>query len=259
MQTTMFQPVGGMDNIGKGFLRQVHDLLTLNCKVTAIHQDDKGVRVTYNDMAHGGAVQQVDADYCVCAIPLPVLSQLDIQVTGAMKAAIAAVPYASSVKLAFEFKRRFWEEDEQIYGGISFTDQPISQISYPSHGSFSDGPSVLLAGYMFGPAAFDFAGMTPAERVEAGLAQGSVIHKQYRKEFSNGIGVAWSRMPWTLGCCSMWSEQARKTHYKTLVSTDNRIVLAGEHASYVGCWQEGAILSALDAVNRLHTRALGAA
>jgi monoamine oxidase len=35
-------------------------------------------------------------------------------------------------------------------------------------------------------------------------------------------------------------------------------VLAGEHASYVGCWMEGALLSSLDAITRLHKRALGA-
>ena len=40
---------------------------------------------------------------------------------------------------------------------------------------------------------------------------------------------------------------------------DRRIVLAGEHASYVGCWQEGAVLSSLDAVKQLHKRAKGAA
>jgi monoamine oxidase len=112
---------------------------------------------------------------------------------------------------------------------------------------------------MFGPAAYDFAGMTPQERIENALKQGQKIHAQYRKEFSNGVSLAWSRMPWTLGCCSMWSEQARKAHYKDLVAIDNRIVLAGEHASYIGCWQEGAILSSLDAISRLHKRAMGAA
>ncbi|WP_173583059.1 flavin monoamine oxidase family protein [Acetobacter musti] len=259
MQTTMFQPVGGMDNIGKGFARQIQDLITLNCKVTAIHQDDHGVTVTYDDMAGGGAAKTVQADYCVCTIPLPVLSQLDVQVGAPLKAAIAAVPYGSSVKLGLEFRRRFWEQDDQIYGGISFTSQPISQISYPSSGIFTKGPGVLLGGYMFGPAAYDFAGMTPQQRVEEALKQGSKIHPQYRKEFSNGVGFAWSRVPWTLGCCSMWSEQARKEHYKALTTMDNRIVLAGEHASYVGCWQEGAILSSLAAITTLHKRAVGGA
>ena len=39
---------------------------------------------------------------------------------------------------------------------------------------------------------------------------------------------------------------------------DGRLVLAGEHASYVGCWQEGALLSSVSAITRLHQRAIGA-
>jgi monoamine oxidase len=259
MQTTMFQPVGGMDMIGKGFAKQVNDLVTHNIQVSRIAQDDHGVTVTYRDNNFGGTLGEATADYCVCTIPLPVLSQLDVQVNPAMRQAIAAVPYASSVKIGLEFKRRFWEQDDDIYGGISFTDQPISQIAYPSSGHFSDGPAVLLGGYMFGPAAFDFAGMLPEQRVEQALMQGSVLHKRYYPEFLSGVGVAWSRMPWTLGCCSMWSEEARKTHYKALTEMCGRIVLAGEHASTIGCWQEGAVLSSLSAITRLHQRALGAA
>jgi monoamine oxidase len=37
-----------------------------------------------------------------------------------------------------------------------------------------------------------------------------------------------------------------------------RIVLAGEHASYLGAWQEGAVTSAIDAITRLHQRATAA-
>ena len=259
VQTTMFQPVGGMDMIGRAFGRHVNDIVTHNIKVTKIAQDGAGVTVTYADGNHGGAVEHAKAEYCVCTIPLSILSQLEVQVSGPLRAAIAAVPYASSVKVGLEFNRRFWEQDDDIYGGISFTDQPISQVSYPSTGYFSSGPAVLLGGYMFGPAAYDFAGMTPAERVQTALTQGSVLHKQYHGEFRNGVGVAWSRMPWTLGCCGMWSEESRTQHYKTLTTMDQRIVLAGEHASYVGCWQEGALLSSLSAITQLHQRAVGAA
>jgi monoamine oxidase len=39
-----------------------------------------------------------------------------------------------------------------------------------------------------------------------------------------------------------------------LCAVDNRIALAGEHASYIPGWQEGAITSALDAIGRLHQR-----
>jgi monoamine oxidase len=52
----------------------------------------------------------------------------------------------------------------------------------------------------------------------------------------------------------MWTDQTRKAHYKALCDIDNRIVLAGEHCSYVNAWQEGAILSSLSAISRLHQR-----
>ena len=258
VQTTMFQPVGGMDMIGKAFAREVNDLVTHGVKVTNIMQDDKGVVVVHTPR-DGGPPTRVEADWCVCTIPLSILSQLQVQAGPDMLSAINAVPYASSVKVGLEFRRRFWEEDDAIYGGISFTDQPISQISYPSTRYHSEGPAVLLGAYMFGASAYDFAGMTPDQRVQTALAQGSRIHPQYHDEFSNGVGVAWSRMPWTLGCCAIWSEESRKTHYQAMTAIDGRLVLAGEHASYIGCWQEGAILSALSAVTRLHKRAQEAA
>lgn len=257
MQTTMFQPVGGIDMIGKAFAREVGQMITYNARVSKIAQNDQGVEITYADNSTG-IVGTVKADWCVCTIPLSVLGQLDVQVSDAKVAAIKAVPYSGMVKTGLEFKRRFWEEDESIYGGHSFTDQPISLISYPNFDFFKKSPAVLLGAFASGAAGYQFAGMTPEQRIEAALAQGEKIHPQYRQEFMNGTSVAWSRVPWTLGCCAQWSEDARKQHYQNLVSMDGRVVLAGEHASYYGCWMEGAMLSSIDAITRLHKRALEA-
>ena len=258
MQTTMFQPVGGMDMIGKAFAKQVDGQVTYNAKVSKIAQDDKGVAVTYAD-TQTGKVVTAEADWCVCTIPLGVLNQIETQVTDAMAAAIRAVPYSGQVKIGLEMKRRFWEEDDSIYGGHSFTDQEIGLVSYPNNNFFGDGPAVLLGAFARDMGGYRLAGLTPEQRIEAALQQGSVFHPQnYRKEFSNGASVAWSRVPWSLGCCARWTDETRAEHYQTLVAMDRRIVLAGEHASYVGCWMEGALLSSIDAVTRLHKRALEA-
>ena len=48
-QTTMFQPVGGMDMIGKAFAKQVGDLIRYNAKVTKIEQNDRGVTISFVD------------------------------------------------------------------------------------------------------------------------------------------------------------------------------------------------------------------
>ena len=256
-QTTMFQPVGGMGRIGEAFARQIPNSVRYRAKVTAIRQDDLGVAVVFEDLARGGSVEQASADWCVCTLPLSILSQLDINVSARMKAAIDAVPYASVVKTGLQFRRRFWEEDEQIFGGITYTDLPIRQIAYPSAGMNAGGKGVLLGGYTWdGPNAYELTAMPPAERIAVALDCGAQIHPQYRSEFESGVSVAWHRAPFTLGCAGEWTDEARREHYDNLCQIDGRIVLAGEHASYIPAWQEGAILSALDAITRLHKRVL---
>lgn len=253
MQTTMFQPVGGMDMIGKAFAGQVGKLITYNAKVTKVAQNGKGVTVSYKDVP-SGKMNSVSADWCVCTIPLSIISQVEMQVGPKLAAAMKAVPYAGQLKMGLEFKRRFWEEDDHIYGGHSFTDQPIAQLSYPNDRFFSNGPAVLLGAFARDAGAFELTGMTPRERIEAALAQGEIFHPQYRKEFMNGVSVPWSRVPWILGCTSRWSEENRVAHYQNLVAIDGRVVLAGEHASYYGGWMEGSLLSGIDAITRIHQR-----
>jgi monoamine oxidase len=254
-QTTMFQPVGGMDMIGKAFAKQVGDLIRYNSKVTKIEQNDRGVTVSFVDTSDPSVTQQAKADWCVCTIPLSILSQIQIDVGSPMQAAIDAVPYAGSVKVGLQFKRRFWEEDEAIYGGISYTDLPIRQIAYPNYGFNRAGRGVLLGAYLFeGANCYEFTAMTPAERVASAVEFGAKIHPQYKAEFENGFAVAWHRVPFTLGCSGEWTDASRAKHFRNLCQIDGRIVLAGEHASDLPAWQEGAILSSLDAIARLHDR-----
>jgi monoamine oxidase len=253
-QSTMFQPVGGMDAIGRAFAREVGNLIQFNSKVTRIDQDENGISVTYLDTKTAD-MRVAKADWCVCTIPLSILSQIPISVGGRMKAAIEAVPYAPAVKIGLQFKRRFWEEDEAIYGGISFTDLPIQQIAYPNADFNRDGPGVLLGAYVIGNAnSFEFTSLSPGERIARAVELGAMIHPQYPAAFANGISVAWHRVPYVMGCAGYWTEITRAQHYNDLCQIDGRIVLAGEHASYIPAWQEGAILSALDAIERLHLR-----
>jgi monoamine oxidase len=258
-QTTMFQPVGGMDMIGKAFAKELDGIIRTNAKVTKIEQGGRSVTVTFVDTTRPSIVETVTADWCVCTIPLSILSQLPLDVGPAMKAAIDAVPYAGSVKIGLQFKRRFWEEDDAIYGGISYTDLPIRQIAYPNTGYNRAGRGVLLGAYLFeGANSYEFTAMPPEERVARAVEFGAALHPQYKSEFENGIAVAWHRVPFTLGCSGAWSEEARSQHYANLCQIDGRIVLAGEHASALPAWQEGAILSALDAITRLHQRVVKA-
>ena len=254
-QQAIFQPVGGMDGIAMALYREVKDLVQLNSKVIKIDQSDRGVTVTYVP-TQGGVSHQLKADWCVCTIPLSILSEIDIKVQQPMHDAIEAVPYGPSVKVGLQFQRRFWEQDERIYGGITFTDLPIGMVSYPSTNYGHPGKGVLLGGYMFGPHAYEFTAMEPAERVRKAVEYGAQIHAQYHSEFHSGVAVGWHRVPFTQGCYGAWTDPLRALHYENLCAIDGRIVLAGEHASMIPAWQEGAVLSSLDAIQRLHARIL---
>ena len=243
--------------IARAFAREVGDLIRFNAKVKSIRQDEGGVSVAYEDTGDPGKSLTATADWCLCTIPLSILSQIEINAGAKMQAAIDAVPYVPSLKVGLQFRRRFWEQDEGIYGGISYTDLPIRLIGYPCTGYGSPGKAVLLGAYAFSSVyAFEFTALSPAERVAKAVADGAQIHPQYRQEFENGIAVAWHRNPAVLGCSGSWTDATRARHYENLCALDGRILLAGEHASYLGGWQEGALLSSLDAIARLHRRVL---
>lgn len=250
-QQSLFEPKGGMDMIAKGFAKKVGKRIRFNCKVTAIAQNEKGVTVNYTDLKTGKTTQ-ASADWCVCTIPLSILSQMEVQVSKEMKEAIAAVPYETGFKAGLQFKRRFWEEDDRIFGGLTFTSSPLRNISYPMPGMNRGGKGVLLGAYTFGPDSYKLSAMEPKERLDLVLHYGRQIHPQYDKEFEHGISVGWHRVPWANGCHGMWTEETRATHYKNLCQIDGRIIMAGEHASRIPAWLEGAALSAMDAVERLH-------
>jgi monoamine oxidase len=256
-QPAIFQPVGGMDRIAQAFAREIGSVIRYNTRVFRIDQDERGVTVNYTNRGDG-SVGVAKADWCICTVPASILSQLDLKVSAKMKAAIDALPYHASLKAGLQFKRRFWEDDERIYGGITYTDLPIMQIAYPNHGCNMGGKGVLLGAYMFAGNAYKYSAMDPAQRLREIAAMGAQIHPQYTAEYENGISVGWHRVPWSNGCFGAWNAEKRAQYYDDMCQFDGRIVLAGEHVSRVPAWQEGAALSALDVCERLHRRALAA-
>jgi len=247
----MFQPKGGMEEIAHAFEREVGDLITHNARVTKIMQDSAGVTVEYTPADEiSPDPQRATADWCVCTIPFSILSQIEIDVAADMRAAMRELHYAEAFKAGIEMKRRFWEQDHAIYGGITFTDLPIAEIAYPSNDMHSTGPGVLQAAYAFGPQAYVYNGMSPQERLDSVRRYSAMIHPEIEAEYTSGVAVSWHRMPWSLGCYGTWD--TRDESYRAAARMDRRIVCAGEHLSYLPGWQEGALLSSLDAIKRLN-------
>ena len=252
-KNTMFEPVGGMDAIAQGFERQVGHMIHYGQEVTEIQTNDDGVVVTVMDK-RSGETREVEGDYCICTIPLSVLSQIPANFSADFAAAIQAPTYASTGKMGLQFGRRFWEEDDHIYGGHTTTNIGTN-ITYPSY-DWQGEKGTVLGYYNFGSTAIEVSAMSPEERIRYALDIGKRVHGDvYEREFESGFSVAWHLVPYSLGGWASWSSDARRDHYPRLTEPDGRLFLAGEHLSYMTGWMSGAIESAWLQIEKLHEHA----
>lgn len=251
-QAPMFQAVGGQSGLAEGFARTLADRIVYGAEVKEIRQSADGIEIVY---VKDGQPQKAAAKFGVYAMPLNMVAGLavaDFRVE--LKKAIAAIPYASSGKIGLQFKRRFWEEDDGIFGGISKTDMEIANIVYPSSGYLGK-KGVLVGYYQSGPRA-EVTGKKPHKEREAlALQQGQIIHPQYAAEFENSFSVSWQNVKYNKGAWAQMGPAVRKTTYLELLKPDRRMYFAGDHCSNLTAWMAGALESGRDTATAVHTRA----
>lgn len=260
---TMMQPVGGMDGVVKGFLRNIKAPIIRNAPVIGIHHSEKEVRVRYRD-PHGKGEREIVADYCINNAPAFLMAGIDHDFSADYVAAMKKVKPGSLFKIAFQGKRRFWEQDYQIYGGITWTDQDITQIWYPPH-AFNSKKGIILGAYIFGlggGGAADigdkWSRMSLQDRLKNAIAAGEKIHPGYGDMVEKGVSVAWNKVPYMFGCAFDWEEEDRETHFVRLQKPEQRHYFVGDQMSYMPGWQEGAIRSAHAVIEDIHKRTVTA-
>jgi monoamine oxidase len=252
-QPTMMQVAGGMDRLPAALATRLEKRITYRAAVREIRQGERGVWVIYADAE--GRPQRVDADYCVSTIPLPVLTGIQKDLSQPVQAAIASSRYDGAGRIGLQFRRRFWEQDDEIYGGRSWTDQEIGQLLYPSHGF--NGRKGIVVGFFL-----DFTGAMrkrpPAEIQQMALEQGARIHPQYAKEFEHAFSVCWPRVPWTRGSWRAETSAALEA-LAALRKPDGRIYFAGDYMTDLSSFMQGAFESARQTATALHARAAATA
>jgi monoamine oxidase len=251
-QTPMLQPVGGMDRIAHALYEQVRSDVRLNSPVSAIRRQGAGVRIEL-----GAGRTPVEADYCICALPLTTLQRIPSDFSPAKQSAIRDVPYLPSVKVGFEAPR-FWEE-EGIYGGVGWTDQANENILYPS-GHFHAARGVLVGAYCVdwtGEHLGPFNAMSHEERFRICREVIDRMHPGKARLLEKPVTIAWGATPWSEGVGPVHPDfgDTRGPRYAELLRPEGPIVFAGEHLSYVLYWQEGAALSAHAALRVLAEQA----
>jgi monoamine oxidase len=236
----MLQPKYGMDKIASAFYRNISQYVTTRAAVKQIRKTAEGVNIIYEK---NGLSLNIEADYCVCTIPATVLKDIQNDFSSNHQDEINNFQYSNACKIAFQ-SQRFWEQDHSIYGGISWTNQDITQVWYPSNALGSE-KGIIVGAYIWGyEAAINFSNQTPQQRIDSAISQGNKIHSEYQSKVTDGVSLAWVNMPYQLGAYGISSAE-------TLLTPDDNIFFAGEHLSNLQGWQEGAILSAYNAINEI--------
>jgi monoamine oxidase len=307
-QPTMFQPVGGMDQVQRAFSQQVAMLggvVHLNSPVTRIDYDETKRQFKIHATGHA---EPFDADYCFCNLAIPFLQKIlseRLQAPGKgngfseeFKDALRAVYRAQAdtreterflactTKVGWQADRTLWQgkpfrthTDSKnitvtacdacevgvvpIYGGISWTDDPITQIWYPSN-AYHDRKGVLTGAYNFSANAACFGRMKVPERLRKAREGAELFGKEFAAGLDRGVAIAWQNMAYIKGGWAQWNNVAKEEkksaeHYNHIIQgtgvdgedKDPCFFIVGDQASSLPGWQEGAIVSALNAISRL--------
>jgi monoamine oxidase len=260
MQATMFQPVGGMDRIPYAFAKKLGPVVQYESPIREIRKTASGVRIVYTQ---AGAAKSLEADYCICALPITILKSIPNDFSPRVKQAIQETQYNDSYKIGWESKR-FWETGFNIYGGISWVmSGPVGLVWYPSAKLFSD-TGVVIAGYS-SERGSEFGKLpTVADKLAASRAAVERLHPGYGRQLAKPIYVYWAKIPhnlgsWVAGRSAGYADQAQfrgyyEGPYQEFTQPDDCIFFAGDHCSRVGAWQEGAALAAHRAITMMSER-----
>jgi len=252
----MHQPVGGMDQIARGFERAVKNVITYNAEVQELRQNDNSVTVPYRDTSTG-ELGTVKADYCITTIPVGMLLKLPADLSDRCKEAMAAPRNMTVGKLALQMNRRFWEEDDNIYGGSSTLGIPGHTVIYPSYG-YCGRKGIIQSAYAFGRAAVTDGELSLDQQVNQAIERSERIHPgQFKKHYDHkAFSIAWHNTRYSEAGWAAWSPPDRQKHKPILQEAQGRIYFAGDQVSNLTGWQVGAIESAWAQIEKIHANVM---
>jgi monoamine oxidase len=249
--------VGGTDRLPSAFVARLRSKPRMGCEVVTIEQDplQRRAAAVYRE---GGVLRRAEGDFVLCTLPFAVLSRMQIDRTfsAPKRRAIRELNYDSATKVLALTARRFWESEDGIFGGGTYTDLPTGITYYPADNAqardpqVSARPAVMLASYTWGQDARRLAALAPRERSALALQHLSRIHPQLARPemVRRTASWSWDNHPWSSGAFAWFLPGQHTALYRDVIAPEGRVFFAGEHASLAHTWMQGALESALRAV-----------
>jgi monoamine oxidase len=248
--TNMVEIQGGTDRLPHAFLPDLTNNIRFGAKMVAIDQSPDDVTIHYQSPA--GRFEE-KGDYAIITAPFPVMRHVEVlkPFSRDKQRAIRQLHYDASAKILFQCRRRFWEEDEGIFGGGTITDLPVRNVYYPDHGR-ETGRGIILASYTWSEDAQRWGSLSPHERISQALEDVAQIHPQVTREFEVGTSWMWHDDEFAGGAFALFDPEQQTLLHEEIIRPEGRIHFAGEHASLYHAWIQGAIESGLRTAIAIH-------
>ena len=219
---TMARIRGGNDRLATAMAASLAEPPRLGTIARRIRARRNAVVVTVESRA---GLDQIDADFCIVAVPAPLVPDLTIDpaLPELQAAAYRTVTMGPATKLLLQFDRRFWRRTPSLFG----TNQPIGAVwdgNEEQHGRA--GILTCLAG---GRASQELQSLLDRDG-----PMGVAAHLDWLGRPSgliHAIAVDWGQDPWTRGGYLTFGPGWNPLYREALARPHGRILFAGEHTS----------------------------
>ena len=126
----------------------------INKRVTSIKKNKPEHKLTVSYATDQGT-ETKDYDQVICTAALGCIASMELDglLSYPQQVAVRSLQYDASCKIGVRFKSRWWQTpgflpNGPIFGGVSKSDTPLSNVVYPSYGDGVDNaPGVLICSY----------------------------------------------------------------------------------------------------------------
>jgi len=232
-----YRVIGGNDRIPCA-LADLQPDVRLNAEVTSIQLRADEVAVTYKQ---NETYQTIQSSFAILAVPLTTARQIDFHgsLPSPHRRMVTEVSYGSVTKVLIQYQKRFWEK--KGWNGRLASDAPIVYTWHAtSHVESEDG---ILTVYTGGGPAAKFSSLSDEERTRLAVAEIEKIFPGSSDLIEHTATIAWPNEPFTRGSYMALAPGELTAHWEALMSPAGRLFFAGEHATPLQGYMEGAVES----------------
>ena len=232
-----YRVVGGNDLIPCALADALSDV-RLNASVTSIRVLPDEVIVTFKQ---GDSHLTIRSAFAILAIPLTTARSIEFNppLPSAHQWMVNEISYGAVTKVLIEYRKRFWEE--RGWNGRLTSDRPIVLTWHAT--SHVEDPHGILTIYTGGEPGAQLAMLSDDERVRVAVAEIEKLFPDSSDLIENTATMAWPNEPYTRASYAALAPGEVTAHWKTLFEPAGRLFFAGEHATPIQGFMEGAVES----------------